>query len=366
MIEQIPAQRSHFGEEEINILKDVLDSRWTGTGKYTKQFENEIKQHVGAEYVIAVQSGTAALHLALEACIELGVANPGDEVIVPSQTFAATIQAIENSSLIPVFCDISPNTLNMNPIKVEEVTTPKTKIIMPVHYRGEPCDMDSIMSLAENRGYWVVEDAAHAIGSTYKQKPIGTHGHITCFSFDHIKNITAVEGGLVATDIKEVTEILDPLHNLGFQNQQVKGRGFRYHMSNLNAAIALAQLGRFDDYKTRRREIATIYQKELVNIPNVSLLDFNLNETTPFFYVALIAEDQRNQLRNFLKDKGIETLVRYDPNHTQPYFMEKYGYKPLPVTETTYRQLVVLPLFYEMTDEQLGYVIDSIKEFFCK
>ncbi|KKQ97040.1 MAG: DegT/DnrJ/EryC1/StrS aminotransferase [Candidatus Woesebacteria bacterium GW2011_GWB1_39_12] len=363
---RIPTQRSHFGEEEIDAIQAVLCSRWTGTGASTREFEEQVKNLVGAEHAVAVQSGTAAVHLALEACRELGIAQTGDEIIVPSQTFAASIQAIINSDLTPVFCDVCPNTLNLDPNCVAKSITSKTKIIMPVHYRGEACDMDSILSIASQNKLWVVEDAAHAMGSSYKGRPVGALGHITCFSFDHIKNITAIEGGLIATDIPEVANVVRSLANLGFKDLQVRGRGFRYHMPNLNAAIGLVQLGRFEEYKTKRREIASLYQQELAHIPNIKLLDINLNETTPFFYVTLIMGGQRDKLREFLAEKGIETLIRYDPNHTQPYFIEKYGYNPLPVTEETFSQLVVLPLFYEMTNEQQDYVIDSIKEFFTK
>src|SRR3989344_9035 len=362
--DRIPTQRPHFDKEEIKALAPVLESRRTGRGKLTDQFEQEIKSRVGVEYVFAVQSGTAALHLALEACVELGVAKPGDEVIVPTQTFAASVQAIVNAGLTPVFCDIEESTLNLDPDDAAKRITSKTKIILPVHYRGEACNMDRILTIAQEHDLWVVEDAAHAFGSTYHGKPIGNLGHMTCFSFDHIKNVTAVEGGAITTNISEVAEILGPMSNLGFRNLQVKGRGFRYHMPNLNAAIALAQLERFESqYVPKRRQIAACYQEALCGIPGLKLLDLNLEETVPFFYPMQVENGKRDDLKAYLDKKGIQTIIRYDLNHLQPYFVEKFGRVNLPVAEKTFDQLLILPLFVEMTDNQQDQVIEVVREF---
>lgn len=362
--DQIPTQRPHFGSEEICAIREVLDSRWTGRGGYVDQFETEIKNRVGVEHVIAVQSGTAALHLALEACIELGVAKPGDEVLVPTQTFAATPQAIINAGLTPVFCDIERSTLNLDPDDAKKRITPDTKIILPVHYRGEPCNMDEILAIAQEYNLWTIEDAAHAFGSTYHGKPVGSLGHITCFSFDHIKNVTAIEGGAVATNIKKVADILGPMSNLGFKDGKVRGPGFRYHMPNLNAAIALTQLSRFEkQYIPARRHMAARYQKELNNLPGIKLLDLNLEETVPFFYVVLAENKERDKLKTYLDERGIQTIVRYDLNHLQPYFIERFGEVSLPVAERTFGQILALPLFVEMTDAQQSRVIEAIKGF---
>ncbi|MEK7526490.1 MAG: DegT/DnrJ/EryC1/StrS family aminotransferase [Patescibacteria group bacterium] len=362
----IPTQRAHFDDGELLAIQKVLNSRWTGRGPITQQLERQFLNLTEAQYAIAVQSGTAALHLALEVSKELGVINPGQKVIVPSQTFAATIQAIDMSGLTPVFCDVQPNTLNMDPWHLAQLIDSETKIILPVHYRGEVCDMDTIMAVAGRSNLWVVEDAAHALGSTYNGRPVGSLGHITCFSMDHIKNGTMIEGGIVTTNISEVAHLVSRMSNLGFHQGEIQGRGFRYHATDYNAAVGTVQLGRLEEYKTRRREIAHRYQEDLKNIPGLGLLDICLTDTVPFMYVALVTDNKRDGLKDFLQERGIETLVRYDPNHLQPYFVNKFGPTSLPVTEETYSQLLVLPLFYELTDSQQGYVIESIEDFFSK
>lgn len=362
----IPTQRPHFDNLEIQSINTVLESRWTGSGQVTQELQRKIQAITHAEYIIAVQSGTAALHLALEASIELGIIKPGEKIIVPSQTFAATIQAIEMANLIPKFCDICRNTMNMDPKHLIQLIDHTTKIVMPVHYRGEVCNMESILKIAKDNNMLVIEDAAHALGSTYKGKPVGRLGDITCFSMDHIKNATAIETGVITTENPDVANSVYRMSNLGFEDGKIKSKGFRYHPTDFNSAVGVVQLDRLNQYREKKLQISRRYQDELQTIPQINLLDLNLEETTPFMYVVLIVDGQRDKLREYLRNKGIETLVRYDPNHTQPYFVEKHGQIELPITEETYSQLVVLPLFYEMTDEEQTHVIKNIKVFFEK
>ena len=374
-VSKIPTQRPHFTKEEPYSIWKVLESRWIGLGTTTLEFEQKLQKMFKANYVIAVNSGTSALHIALEALIDTYKIKPGSEVIVPSLTFAATIQAIVNSNLTPVFCDVQKNNLNMDPKDLVKRITSKTKVIMPVHYGGVACDMNKIISIAKKHGIFVVEDAAHAFGSTYKGKPIGTWGDITCFSFDPIKNITCGEGGAVVTNDNRVAENLTLMRILGiskdtwsrYKNKRlwfydVSSRGFRYHMPNLNAAIGLVQLKRFKKYQDRKRKIVELYDKLLTKVNGITLLEHNLKETFPFFYVIRVLNGKRNKLMEFLNEEGVEVGIHYIPNHLQSIF-SKYK-TSLPITEQSYDEILTLPLFYEMTDKQIRYVIDKIKEFF--
>jgi len=207
----IPVQRPCIGKEELEAVGKVFETGWLGMGSVTKEFEDAVREFIGTENVIAVNTGTTALHLAFDA-IGLG---PGDEVIVPSLTYVATIQAITATGATPVFCDIKEDTLNMDVNDVKKKITKRTKAIVPVHYRGIPCDMDSILTLAEQFKLRIVEDAAHAFGSYYKGKRIGSFGDITCFSFDPIKNITCGEGGMIITQNSKLLDIMQRKRILG-------------------------------------------------------------------------------------------------------------------------------------------------------
>lgn len=373
---RIPTQRPHFTDAEVAAVARVLESRWVGLGVETFKFEQRLQELLGVKHVIAVNSGTSAIHLALEGLKENGCVKLGDEVIVPSLTFVATIQPILSAGLVPVFCDVKPDNLNMDIDDVEKKITPNTRVIMPVHFGGEACDMDEIMEIAKRQNIWIVEDAAHAFGSTYKDKFIGNHGDLVCFSFDPIKNITCGEGGVVVTNHSELAERMTIMrilgiskdtwsryHNTRLWDYDVSSPGFRYHMSNLNAAIGLEQLNHFEEFRQRKREIVDLYDQGLKGLGEVVTLKHNLDQTFPFFYVARITDGKRSELAKFLKEKGIETGIHYIPNHLQPYFSEFRS--KLPVTEKMFGEILTLPLFYEMTDNQVEYVINNVKQFFA-
>lgn len=367
----IPVQRPYLGPEELEAVGKVFDTRWLGMGSTTKEFEDKLRDFVGAKHVIAVNTGTSALHIAMDA---VGL-KAGDEVIVPSLTFAAALQAIVAVQARPVFCDVHADTLNMDMEDAFNRVTPRTRVIMPVHYGGLVCEMDKLTSFAGEREICVLEDAAHAFGSTYKGRNVGTLGDITCFSFDPIKNITCGEGGAVATDDDQIAARIIPKRILGIDNDtwsryrnernwfyEVVTPGYRYHLSNVNAAIGLEQLKRFDAFKTRKQEIVARYDETLDDLTGLSLIEHGGSETFPFFYIVRVLEGRRDDLMQHLKGRGVGTGVHYIPNHIQPLFAE---YRTeLPVTDQLYEEIMTLPLYYEMKDSEVDSVIDAVRAFF--
>jgi perosamine synthetase len=360
-----------LGSEELEAVRKVFDSRWLGMGSTTKEFEDKLRERLGAKHVIAVNTGTSALHMAL-AALNL---QAGDEVIVPSLTFVASVQVILAVGARPVFCDVHVDSLNMDVADAFRRVTARTRAIMPVHYGGEACDMDALLPLAREHRLWVVEDAAHAFGSTYKGHQVGTLGDVTCFSFDPIKNITCGEGGAVVTEHDELYNRMVPQRILGIDNDTwsryrnernwfyaVTMPGFRYHLSNINAAIGLEQLKRFDVFRARKVEIVRRYDEAFQSLSNLALLKHDLVETFPFFYIVRVLGGQRDTFMKYMKEKGIATGVHYIPNHIQPLF--ESNRQPLPVTEQVFEEMVTLPLHFELTDADVETVINAVRGFF--
>ncbi|MBU1929623.1 MAG: DegT/DnrJ/EryC1/StrS family aminotransferase [Candidatus Omnitrophica bacterium] len=366
----IPVSRPSIGRDELAGIDEVFKTGWLGLGKWVFEFENVIKDYIGARNVIAVNTGTTALHLGLDA---LGVER-GDEVIVPSLTFAASIQAIVLCGARPVFCEVSADTLNVDVSDIKRKINSRTKAIMPVHYCGLPCDMDAILDIARRNKLKVVEDAAHAFGSTYKGKKVGSFGDLTCFSFDPIKNITCGEGGAITTSDDELAQLIYKKRILGIDKDtwsrykhkrdwfyNVTTLGFRYHMSNINAAIGLAQFKKLHRFIARKKEIVKIYDRQLGKIKGLKLLKKDYINTAPFNYIIRI-EKNRDALMDFLKKEGIDSGVHYIPNHLQPFF-KRYSLS-LPVTEKVWQEIITLPLYSDMTDGDVLRVISGINKFF--
>jgi perosamine synthetase len=246
---------------------------------------------------------------------------------------------------------------------------------MPVHYGGLACELDAFAPIARERGIRIVEDAAHAFGSTSRGRKIGSFGDITCFSFDPIKNITCGEGGAIATADREVAARVSRGRLLGIDNDtwsryrnernwfyEVTGGGYRYHMSNINAAIGLEQLKRVDEFRMRKQAIVRRYDEAFADLSGLSLLTHDLDETFPFFYIVRVADGRRDALMAHLKAREIASGVHYIPNHLQPAF-SRYRVA-LPATERVYEEMLTLPLFFEMTDAEVGTVIDAVRGFF--
>jgi perosamine synthetase len=364
----IPVQRPSIGREELAAVEKVFESGWLGMGSVVKEFEGAVSSFLGVRHVIATNTGTTALHLTLDS---IGL-SPGDEVIVPSLTYVATIQAINAAGAVPVFCDVEEGTLNMDLSDVEEKITDKTKAIVPVHYRGMPCDMDGLLKRADEFGLRVVEDAAHAFGSYYKGKRIGSFGDLTCFSFDPVKNVTCGEGGAITTQKTEFVDLLQRKRILGIDKDtwsryhdkrswfyDVTTQGYRYHMSNINAAIGLVQLKKYDKLNAMKIAIAKIYDKEFAGLEKFELLRTDYDGLSLFIYVIKVRKD-REKLMKFLEERGIGTGIHYIPCHLFSFYRRK-GVK-LPATEKVYKQILTLPLFPDMTDKQVGRVISAIKE----
>ena len=367
----LPVSRPSIGSEELEEVKKVFDTGWLGLGAVVYEFENRIKKYLGAKNVIAVNTGTTALHIALDA---FGITE-GDEVIVPSLTFCACIQVITALRSIPVFCEVDPDTLNIDIEDVRKKITPKTKAIIPVHYCGNACDMDSLLDIGRKHSILIIEDAAHAFGSSYKGKKIGSFGDVTCFSFDPIKNITCGEGGAVVCSDDAIAEEIRRKRILGidkdtwhrYKNErswfyEVTTQGYRYHMSNINAAIGLAQFKKFESFIHRKKEIVQKYNDAFMNIDGLKRLSWDLNETAPFTYIIRVLNGAREDLIEFLKEKGVGTGVHYIPNHLHPFF--RPFATSLPITEKIGEEILTLPLYSDMTDQDVDIVIQSVTSFF--
>jgi perosamine synthetase len=364
----IPVQRPSIGKDELKAVEAVFNTGWLGMGSVTKEFEDALKAFLGARHVVATNNGTAALHLAFDS---IGL-KPGDEVIVPSFTFVASIQPITATGAKPVFCEVEEDTLNIDVNDAANRITKRTKAIVPVHYRGMPCDMDGVLKLAKEHGLRVIEDAAHAIGSYHKGRRIGSFGDLACFSFDPIKTVTCGEGGAITTKDDELLDLLQRKRILGidkdtwrrYQNRRswfydVTTQGYRYHMSNINAAIGLVQLKKFDAHNNRKIAIAKTYDQEFAGLDRFQLLRTDYSGLSLFMYIIKVREG-RERLMKFLEERGIGSGIHYIPSH----LFTLYGKNKvrLPVTERAFEQILTLPLFPDMTDDQVARVVSAIKE----
>ena len=369
----IKVSRGCLGSEELAEVKSAFEYGYFGLASKVDEFEEALKSYFGASYVVATNTGTTALHLALDA-LRIG---PGDEVIVPSLTFVASFQAISATGAKPVSCDIHPDTLLMDVGDVERRLSAKTKAVMPVHYAGNPCDMDALCELRDRHGFRIVEDAAHAFGSTYKGKKIGGFGDMVCFSFDSIKNITCGEGGAIICQDESLDKLLRNKRLLGMERESqtssawkergwrydVTQQGFRYHMSNINAAIGIAQLKKVDLFIARRCEICAAYDKAFQDVSGLKKLSIDYSVVAPHLYVIRVLKGRRDALHLFLKDRDIETGISYIPNHFHSFYREEG--LVLPETEKVFEEIISLPLHFEISDEDLRTVIDSVQEFFA-
>lgn len=371
-----------LGSEELAAVEDVFKDGYFGLSPRVAEFEAAIDGYLDSTESIAVSSGTAAMHLALDA---IGI-GPGDEVIVPSMTFIGSFQAITQTGATPVPCEVYPETLLIDIEDVKRKITPQTKAIMPVHYAGNPCDMDALLELKDERGIRIVEDAAHAFGTVYRGrdgspytgKKIGTFGDITCFSFDSIKVITCGEGGAVICNDyatgdglrrymrkKRLLGINRSSHCAHWKERawsfDVDTTGFRYHMSAINAAIGLAQIKKLDAFIARRREICGHYVEGLKAVQGLELLRIDYDHVSPFMFTIKVQGDRRDDLITFLKDKEIETGISYVPNHHHSLYESGAS---LPVTDEVFTEILSLPLHCALSDKDVGFVVKTITEFF--
>jgi perosamine synthetase len=369
VMDVIPVSRPSLGDAELAAVREVFDSCWLGLGAQVFAFEQELSRFLGAQNVVCTNTGTTALHLALDA---LGIGS-GDEVVVPSLTFVATIQAITATGARPVFCDVHDGDLNMDVGDAAKRITPQTKAILPVHYRGFPCDMGALQDLACDRDLFIVEDAAHAFGSSYRGKKIGSFPTIACLSFDPIKNITCGEGGAIAFADPELLPILQQKRILGidkdtwsrYRNERswfydVVTQGYRYHMPNINAAIGLVQLKKFARMNEDKIRVARAYDDAFRDCPGITLLENHGYREIGLFAYILRVQAGRNEMMDFLGTKGVGSGVHYIPSHQFTFYREDG--RDLPVTERVYNEILTLPLFAGMTSAQVDRVIAAVQE----
>jgi dTDP-4-amino-4,6-dideoxygalactose transaminase len=338
-------------------------------GAEVSQFEQELAKFFGRP-VACVVNGTAAMHLAIQAC---GIGE-GDEVLVPSLTYVASFQAISATGAKPVACDIDPYTCILDWKDAEKRLSDSTKAVMPMHFAGGVGDLKEIYGFAKKNGLRVIEDAAHAFGTVYEGKRVGSFGDISCFSFDGIKNITSGEGGCVVTDDVVALGKIRDLRLLGVEKDtekrfsgkrswefDVKAQGWRYHMSNMMAAIGLEQLKRFPEMAAARQSLAKQYDGILQGHPRIKPLSRNYDQVVPHIYVVRIQGlTDRSDLQAKLLAKGIQTGIHYQPNHSLSYYQEA-GALPLAHTDAAFPELLTLPLHPEVSKQDLEFICSQLK-----
>ena len=370
----IPVLKPSITEEEITEVVKVLKSGWLGLGPKTKEFEDKFSQYIGTRYTIALNSGTAALHLAVQS---LGI-GPGDEVIVTPMTFVSSVHAIVYTGAIPVFADIDPIHMNLDPVDVERKITPRTKAILTVHLGGHPCEIDEINALAARHGLFVIEDAAHACGALYKGKKIGTGDNLVCFSFHAVKNLTCGEGGAITCNNEWFDRYLKEMRWVGISKDTwirteedkvyawqywVDKLGYKYHMSDINAAIGLVQLKRLEQMNERRRQLVNKYLSGLKDLEWIELPkeEEYVQNSWHLFQIKLPNLEIRNRLIGYLKEKDIAPGVHYLPANLHPYY--KNYRASVPVATEIWKRILTLPLFPDLTNAQLDYILESLHDF---
>ncbi|MEX2246003.1 MAG: DegT/DnrJ/EryC1/StrS family aminotransferase [Dehalococcoidia bacterium] len=366
----IPVFRPSFDDEEWYALREPLQAGWVALGPKTKEFEQRFAEYIGVPHAVALNSATAALHLAMKI---LDV--EGGEVITTPLTFVSTNHAILYNGGTPVFADLEEDTLNIDPAQIERLITTKTKAIMLVHYGGHACDVDRIKEIIGDRDIKIIEDAAHAAGGEYKGRKVGTLGDAACFSFQAVKNMTTGDGGMLTVWDEDFDRRVRELRWLGLSSDTASrsatdGKyswyyeavevGFKCHMNDIAAAIGLVQLRKLDRMNERRRELAAQYDRAFAAADWIQTpVEKEYTRSARHNYVIKV--DNRDDLIAFLREREISTGVHYVPNHF--YQMYRGCKADVPVTERVWRKLVTLPLFPDLTGDQMEHIIGSVLEF---
>lgn len=360
----IPVCEPRLGGNETKYVMNCLETNWiSSAGKYVKMFEEEFSRRCGAKYGVACCNGTIALHLALAT---LGI-GPGDEVIIPTFTMIATANAVTYTGAKPVLVDSEPRTWNMDVDKIEEKITERTKAIIPVHTYGHPVDMDKVLEISEKYNLYVVEDAAEAHGAEYKGRKIGSIGHASCFSFYANKIITTGEGGMITTNDEKIAKLARNLRDHAFSEERHfwhKYLGFNYRMTNLQAAIGVAQTERFDEFVGIRRDNAYYYNSLLKEVRGITLPPEAPWAKSVFWMYSILIEDDfgmsRDELREHLAEHGIETRTFFIPMHLQPIYYEMFKGERYPVAEELCRRGIYLPSASTLTKEEIRFIVGTI------
>jgi perosamine synthetase len=375
-LEFLPFHRALIEEEEINAVVEVLRSGWLTTGPRALEFEQKFAAYIGASHALAVNSCTAALHLALAA---IGITE-GDEIIVPTMTFAATGEVVQYFKARPVLVDCEQHSFQVDPEAIQRAITSRTRAIIPVHYSGYPCDMDPILDIARRHGLKVIEDAAHALPSRYRGRMVGTLGDITCFSFYATKTITTGEGGMAVTqnpDYAETMRMLS-LHGIskdawkrytseGSWRYAILEPGYKYNLTDLQAALGLAQLAKCDSMCTRRASVAELYNRSLSRseafdtpVPPEDC------EHAWHLYVLRIRPEvlriDRDRVIEELKIRGVGCSVHFIPLHLHPLYQLRLGYRNarFPSAEAHFERALSLPIYPNMTVDETYRVVDAL------
>ncbi|HVQ25586.1 MAG TPA: DegT/DnrJ/EryC1/StrS aminotransferase family protein [Planctomycetota bacterium] len=373
----VPFSPPHIGEEEIAEAIDTLRSGWITTGPKTARFEQEFAAAVGAPAALGLSSCTAGLHLAL---VALGIGR-GDRVATTPMTFAASVNVIEHVGATPLLVDVEPDTLNLSPDALGRALAPDVKAIIAVHYAGHPVDLDAIEALARSRGIPIVEDAAHALPAFHHGRPIGSHGHLTAFSFYATKNLTTCEGGMLTGDPELVARAKTlSLHGLsrdaaqryergGSWRYEILAPGFKYNMTDLAAGIGLAQLRKLPAFQLRRRAIVDRYDRAFAGLDTLRtpVERPGCRSALHLYPIRLELERlsiDRDEVIRRLDAAGVGTSVHFIPIHLHPFYRDKYGFAPddFPVAHDAFRRLISLPLNSGMQDEDVAHVIGAVRD----
>ena len=372
----IPYGRQWVGEEDIQAVVEVLCSDWLTTGPLVEKFEAAVAEFVGAEHAVAISNGTAALHASVYAA---GI-GPGDEVIVPAMTFAASANCAIYQGATPAFADVDPETLLLDPRQVAERLTPRTKAVVAVDYAGQPCDYDALREITERHGLVLIDDACHAIGGGYRGRAVGTLADLNTFSFHPVKHITTGEGGAVTTNDAEMARRLRLFRNHGIttdhRQREKQGSwfyemvdlGYNYRLTDIQCALGISQLGRLRGWVARRREIARRYDEAFAGLTSVNPLGVRADVSHAYhIYVVRLNLERlttdRAGVFKRLRAEGVGVNVHYIPVHLHPFYRERFGTGPglCPVAEAAYERILTLPLFPAMSDEDVEAVITAVR-----
>ncbi len=368
--------RQSIDEEDIKAVVDVLRSDWLTTGPKVAEFEEAFSRNVGAKYAIAVSSGTAALHAAMFA---LGIC-PGHEVIVPTLTFASSANCVVYQGGTPVFADVAPDTLLIDPQEVERRITPRTKAIIAVDYTGQPCDYDALKEIGERHHLSLVADACHSLGAAYRGRLVGTLADLSVFSFHPVKHITTGEGGMITTDNKEYAERLRIFRNHGILTDhrqrerqdswfyEMVDLGYNYRITDFQCALGMSQMKKLPRWLARRQEIARQYDAAFAGIKGIKPLAVK-SEVRHAYHLYVIRMNQaetgveRGEFFRALRSRGIGVNVHYVPVHLHPFYQNRFGTGRglCSVAESAYEQILSLPMYPAMTDEQINIVINTVR-----
>ncbi len=374
----LPYGTQYLDDNEINEVVDSLKSAWITTGPKMRFFEEKFRKFRNVDYAVAVNSGTAALHISTSS-IDI---NPGDEVITTPLSFVASANCVIYRGGTPIFADIKKDTYNIDPNEIKKKITKKTKAIIPVHFTGQPCDMDEIIEIAEDHNLKIIEDAAHAVDSKYKNRKIGSLGDLTAFSFHPVKNITTAEGGMVTTNNDELYEKLLMFRTHGISKDaanrfgkfgdyyyDMQYLGFRYNMSELHAALGIHQLDKLKDFQKRRREIIKIYNQELSEIEEIKIpyVKTNIKHSWHLYIIQLELEKlkiNRDHIFRAMREENIGVNVHYIPIHYHSYYKKKFNLHMgiLPNIEWLYPRLLTIPIFPKMADKDVFDVIKALRK----